>query len=156
MKRSTTLYLAILIGIPLAAQQVVSAGGQEHVHLGRSLTFTLGEPVHTTAVGTSAVLTQGFNQPWAEINTGVDDPMDDPISVYPNPTRHVLYVDHKAHREGERYALFNAAGALLLEGALNGQITTLDMERFASGGYLLNLHGPDKKTLRTFKISITR
>lgn len=156
MKSSTLMIMALLFGGPLAAQQVVCAAGQEHANADRSITYTLGEPVNTTVTGGSAALTQGFNQPWAIIATGVEEPAEDNISVYPNPTRHELYVNNPAHREGDRFRLLNAAGARVLDGNVTGRITSLDMDRYAAGGYLLQLYNPDKGTLHTFKISVTR
>lgn len=156
MKSSTLMIMALLFGGPLAAQQVVCAAGQEHANADRSITYTLGEPVNTTVAGASATLTQGFNQPWAMITSAVEETAGEVILVYPNPTRHELYVNNPAHREGDRFRLLNAAGALVLDGDATGRITTLDMEGYATGGYLLQLYSPEKKTLRTFKISVTR
>jgi hypothetical protein len=156
MKTLTMLSAALLASGPLAAQQVLCAGGDEHVNADRSISFTLGEPVNTTVTGPAATLTQGFEQPWALITTGVADRSAGNINVYPNPTRHVLYVDHGAFVDGERYELLNGTGAIVLEGAITGPMTALDMERFASGGYVLRLHADDAKLLRTFKITVTR
>lgn len=147
---------ALLSWGPLVAQQVVCAAGQEYANADRSITFTLGEPVNTTVTGGSAALTQGFNQPWAMITSAVEETAGEAILVYPNPTRHQLYVDNPAHREGDRFQLLNAVGAIVLDGNATGRITTLDMEGYAAGGYLLQLYSPEKKTLRTFKISVTR
>lgn len=156
MKNTALLLLALLPGGPLVAQQVVCAAGQEHANGTRSITWTLGEPVNTTVDGASATLTQGFNQPWAMITSAVEESAEDNILVYPNPTRHELYVNNPAHRDGDHFQLLNAAGALVLDGNATERITTLDLEGYATGGYLLQLYSPEKKTLRTFKISVTR
>ena len=156
MKPVIPLFAALLSGGPLAAQQVVCAGGQEFTNAERSIAFTVGEPVITTVTDATATLTQGFEQPWAAITTSMAEQSAADINVYPNPTRHVLYVDHGSHVDGEQYELRNAVGALVLEGVINDRITMLDLERFASGGYVLRLNSPDRKTIRTFKISVTR
>lgn len=155
--RHISLTLAVLLtGGPLKAQQVFSAGGAEHVQADRSIAFTVGEPVTITVSSPSATLTQGFQQPWADIHTGVAEEATEGIRVYPNPTRHVLYVDHPAHADGDRYELLDASGARVLEGPIIGSLTELDMERFASGGYVLWLHEAERPAIRSFKITVTR
>ena len=137
-------------------QQVICSSGTQLVEATvGSITYTIGEPVFATVSSASNVLTQGFEQPWADISTSVAvAPEEDPgITVFPNPTRHILHVVFTGTRTGDRYDLMDAAGRLLQSGPLNARDNLLDMTPFAAGQYLLRVSGIDA---HTFRIHTTR
>lgn len=151
------ILVAFAVGIgPCAGQSVLSAGGGTHEAGPTHITYTIGEPVIATAGSGSSQLTQGFNQPWVDINTAVDDPHieENTINVYPNPVRHVLSLAFSDDPIDHRYELFDALGKRLLDGRVQGSITELNMEPYASGGYFLRVFGPENSFLRSFKISV--
>lgn len=153
----------LLFLLPLAApllaraQEVVATGGGYHAGSGTAISYTIGEPVITTVGSTSTSLTQGFQQPWADINTLVDEPAaDEPgITVYPNPVRHILHIAMEGTPDGHHYVLHDAAGRQVTDGRIGTTITDLDMEPFASGSYYLRVLGPNDNSVRSFKISVT-
>lgn len=151
--------IALLLGSPIlsSAQEVIGAGGAYHTSGTAGLSYTIGEPVTATVGNASTTLTQGFQQPWADINTVVDDPVTDgpSINVYPNPVRHVLHIAMDGTPEGHHYVLHDAAGRQVTDGRIGSTITDLDMEPFASGSYYLRVLGPNDNSGRSFKISVT-
>ncbi|MBL7939653.1 MAG: T9SS type A sorting domain-containing protein [Flavobacteriales bacterium] len=156
--RGPLALLAFVLGTGYCAgQSVLSAGGGTNDTGPTRITYTIGEPVITTVGSGASQLTQGFNQPWVDINTAVDDPGigENTISVYPNPVRHVLNIALSEDPADHRYELFDAVGKRVLDGRVEGTITELDMEPYASGGYFLRVFGPDDSFLRSFKISVT-
>lgn len=152
----------LLVLLPLAApiagtaQTVVSGGGGHHADAATRITYTIGEPVIATAGANNVVLTQGFHQPWADITTMVEDSPANTIviNVYPNPVSHTLHIACEGDADAQQYFLHDAAGRLVNEGRITSAITDLDMEAYASGGYILRVLGNDT-TLKSFKISIT-
>ena len=112
--------------------------------------------IATVSAGTNQ-LTQGFNQPWVDINTALDDPgiAVNTITVYPNPASHVLNLAFTEAPVDHGYELFDALGKRLLNGRVQGTITELNMVPYASGGYFLRVFGPENVILRSFKISVT-
>ncbi len=138
------------------AQQVICSSGTQLVEATvGSITYTIGEPVFATVAGSANVLTQGFEQPWSDVSTSVAfAPEEAPgITVFPNPTRHLLHVVFTGERTGDRYELLDAAGRLLQSGQLSAQDDLLDMTPFAAGQYLLRVSGIDT---HTFRIHTTR
>lgn len=154
---------SILVLLPLAApiagtaQSVVSGGGGHHADATTRITYTIGEPVIATAGASNVVLTQGFHQPWADISTLVHDTPENTsvINVYPNPVSHTLHIACEVAAHAQQYFLHDAAGRVVNEGHITSAITDLDMEAYASGGYILRVLGNDHTTLKSFKISIT-
>ena len=148
----------ILLSPSLAmAQQVLAGGGGHHANTNSAITYTIGEPVIATVSATGNTLTQGFNQPWADITTVVEEPasavMD--ITVYPNPVRHTLHIDTNGDARADHFTLHDASGRIVTNGRLTSSITDLDMEPHASGSYFLRVFGPNDKTQRSFQISVT-
>ncbi|MCC6541361.1 MAG: T9SS type A sorting domain-containing protein [Flavobacteriales bacterium] len=152
------MILPLLLALPFAgvAQQVVSGGGGHHVNATDAISYTIGETVINTVSASGTTLTQGFNQPWADITTLVADTEEAvTITVYPNPVRHTLHIDAGSTTQAQRYFLHDAAGRLVTEGRIGSSITELDMQAYASGGYFLRVLSDENTTLKSFKISIT-
>ena len=149
--------VAFVVGIGSSAgQSVLSSSGGQHEAASTRITYTIGEPVIATVGSGPRQLTQGFNQPWVDINTAVDDPGSETntISVYPNPVRHVLNLSFSDDPVDHRYELFDALGQQVLDGLVQSTITELNMEPHASGAYFLRVFGPGDSLLRSFKISV--
>lgn len=153
----TLTLVAFAIGTgTCTGQSVLSTGGGAHQGAATQITYTIGEPVIATVGAGTDQLTQGFNQPWVDINTAVDDPgtNENAINVYPNPVDHSLNLAFSNDPVDHRYELFDGLGKRVLDGLVQGSITKLDMEPYASGGYVLRVFGPDNSFLRSFKISV--
>lgn len=150
--------LLLTLGVPLSsiAQQVISSGGGEYTSPTNAISVTIGEPVISTASGASNTLTQGFQQPWVDITTAIEDPVEGPqINVYPNPVRHTLNIALNDLSRAERYLLLDAAGRQITDGRITSTITELNMENYASGGYILRVFNADQRDVKSFKISVT-
>src|SRR6478609_5245841 len=85
----------LLIGLARAQSltpEVVATSGDFFSTTAGSLSWTLGEPVVETFSNVASTLTQGFQQ--CEINlSGIDELNTDVcISVYPNPTSGMIYI----------------------------------------------------------------
>jgi len=156
MRRSILLFT---LGLPVLAlaQTVVSGGGGHHSNATTAISYTIGEPVIATVSAAGTTLTQGFQQPWADITTEVTNTTTDlpEISVYPNPVRHTLHIAVDQGADAQHYFLHDGAGRLVTEGRLSSTLTDLDMQPYASGSYVLRVLGNDHSTLQTFKIHVT-
>lgn len=131
-----------------------SAGGELNSATNR-IEYNIGEPVVGTVVSGSNTLTQGFEQPWADIEVGISTASPEAaINVYPNPTRQDLNIElpNSAHHN---YSLFDAAGKLVLEGNLNSSLTRLDVSTLKSGNYNLIVDDTVDLSRQTFRIIIT-
>lgn len=152
------LFLLALVSAPAAlGQQVVAGGGGDHANATGRISYTIGEPVIET-VASGTILTQGFQQPWADITTVVEEASDDPvaINVYPNPVRHTLHIAVNDATDADRFILYDAAGREVIDGRISSSLTELNMEAYASGSYYLRVLGTDDRTQRSFKITVTQ
>ncbi len=155
--RKSTLILTIALAPAAIAQQVIAGGGGNHTNSTGRITYTIGEPVFTTASTGGHTLTQGFQQPWADISTLVEEEVEPiiGINVYPNPVRHVLYIDVPDGANADRFVLYDATGRQVTDGRIIGTGTQLDMQPYASGGYILRVIGANDTHQQAFKITLT-
>lgn len=153
------LLLASLCPLLSWGQAVIGTAGNEHSNANGGIAYTIGEVVIPTAVGSQAVLTQGFHQPWVSISTVVEE--DGTASagnalVYPNPTRHELFVEVDDALGAETFLLLNAAGQRVLDGRITGPRTALDLSSYADGAYHLHLADRTGTPLRTFTLIVSK
>lgn len=139
-------------------QSVIGSAGNDHSNASGGIAYTIGEVVIPTAAGSQAVLTQGFHQPWVSISTALDDAPapEGHALVYPNPTRHELFVEMDDAFGARAYTLLNAAGQLVLDGRLLGPRTALDLSPLADGTYHLRLVDGTGAPLRTFTLIVSK
>ena len=144
------------MSVVVSAQEVISTAGGDHSNGSDRITYTIGQPVYHTVSTGNSVLTQGFQQPWAVV-TGIEDPVAGVgvISVFPNPVGHSLNIQSTEANAGH-FALYGVDGRLVTTGPLTGPLTTVDMEEYSNGDYLLNITGTDQEPLGTHKIIVTR
>jgi len=152
---STFAYLAPVI---CPGQTVIGAAGSMHGNANGGISYTIGEVVIPTAAGSQAVLTQGFHQPWVSISTALEDVTahEGHALVYPNPTRHELFVEVDDALGAEAFTLLNAAGQLVLDGRISGMRTALDLSPYADGTYHLRLTDDTGAPLRTFTLIVSK
>lgn len=70
-------------------------------------------------------------------------------SIYPNPTRDLIYLDLSPECIGGNYEVFNKSGELLLEGKIQGPHTVVDLASLSEGYYLISI---GEKINQTFKV----
>ena len=105
-----------------------------------NVSWSIGEPVTETAVGSNARLTQGFEQPRFNLTIGmVEIEAAWSISVYPNPTADMLSVELAEDHVDANAVLFDAAGKRAIEQRITARRTTLDLSALPAGEYLLDL-----------------
>lgn len=156
--RYVILITLLLIAATTHAQEVVAGGGGHHANTSMSIAYTIGEPVIATVSAGGNTLSQGFNQPWVDIGTVVDEntTSNTLIAVYPNPVRHVLYISMEPIATEAHYGLYDGSGRMLINGPISSTVTALDMMPYASGNYILRVSEPTNANQKSFKISINR
>ncbi len=149
--------LLLFLGIAgISAQTVVTAAGGNASGSGGSATFTVGQVVYRTYVGTSGSVAEGVQQPYEiSVVTGIEDiiGVDLVFSVYPNPTTDFLVLKIEEHNivNNMSYQLFDANGRLLKIQKITDNETIINMVQFSAGTYFLKI--VDKKQdIKTFKI----
>ncbi len=82
---------------------------------------------------------------------GVNKLKNSYASVYPNPTNGVVFIKSKASLFGANYNIYSSKGDQILTGRISEEITTLDIQNFAEGVYLINIDGSTKQIFRVIK-----
>lgn len=149
---------AALLALPLAAgaQDVVATGGGEGSGGNHSMSWTIGQPVIKTVTAAGNTLTQGFQQPWADVTAVVEEQGSATLAIraYPNPADHILNVDMSGVQGQSRLEMMDAAGQLVLQAAATGERTQLDLTGQSVGLYILRVLNAEGMPMRTFKINI--
>lgn len=158
--RRLDLALAVIMMVPLgaSAQNVVSTSGGSGTNTEGTVSWTIGQPVIRTVSGGGNTLTQGFQQPWADISTvvGENAGSSSNIRVYPNPTRHLLNVEIPGATGMDQMELLDAAGRIILQTNTTGDHTEIDLSAYGTGNYFLRVLNAENTVARTFKINVTR
>ncbi len=149
--------ISVLCITQLQAQTVVATSGGDASTANNKISWTVGQPVTTTVSGGGATLTQGFQQPWADISTviGENAGSEADIRVYPNPVHHLLNVEVPGATAKDQLELMDAAGRIVLQANTTGDRTELDLTQYGAGNYFLRIRNAEGILARTFKINIT-
>ncbi len=135
---------------------VLGSAGGHGASSSANVTWTVGETITETAVGTSARLTQGFNQPRFNFTIGMgENDADMAIAVYPNPSADRIVVETRdAVPSGALTAIFfDMEGRQVLGSRLADQRTTIDISTLAPANYLIDLRDQDGRSRARFTIN---
>lgn len=154
-KKTITSVAFLLLGLGgLQAQEAVTATGGEATGTGGTASYTVGQVVCTTAIGTNGSVAQGVQQPY-EISTTVginETTINLELSVYPNPTANYLQLKVESEKlESLAYQLINLQGKVIENKKVNSATTTVAMENLPTATYFLNVV-KNKQLIKTFKI----
>jgi hypothetical protein len=145
--------MLLLAGSVVSGQEVISSNGDSKSAAGVEVSWTIGEAVIETCVGSSNTLTQGFHQTKLTV-TAVGDILFPglEIKVFPNPTPEIITIQFSEYIENAQYYLFDLTGKLLVTKLIHSADTEINMKRFASGQYILKLTNKSKQPIQTFQI----
>ncbi len=152
MNRFTLVALCSLLGISaLFSQgssifnQVIGATGRTGINQGRHFSYTVGEAVIWTGIGTERVLTQGFHQPEQTkiVYVGEPDLYSWDIAVFPNPTADVVNIRFSTDKGAFLMAtVLDATGRIVLANERLTDGHMLDCRSWQPGLYFLILTDP--------------
>jgi Concanavalin A-like lectin/glucanases superfamily/Secretion system C-terminal sorting domain len=89
----------------------------------------------TNAAGCDSLLTLNLTLDF----TGLSDFNNKDFSVYPNPAQNIVFLNVEADLIGSGLMIYDALGRILLETTLQKQETSIDIQEFASGTYLMKV-----------------
>ena len=155
------LILQFLIGVQGVCAQsnqpdVCASSGDFFKTAQYSLCWTLGECMTETFIGTSNKLTQGFQQS-SYLVTAVKPLTNNGIqfSVYPNPTSDKVSIRILLPNETHQLyllELFNMSGMKLFEDHSELVLYELNLAKYPTGSYMLNILNHKNMTTQQFKI----
>ena len=149
-------FLAVLdtIGRPISVEVLDASGG---LYTG-GLAYSVGSQLQLAGVyrGTGSLETltlpgsgsfDFFTADFSTLVTGVPNVLvDDPqFKVFPTPSKGILYIQNSTHTESFTAHLYDAFGRMIQE--ITGSPSSLDLSRFRSGVYLLQIRQETKWSL---------
>lgn len=138
----------------LNAQNAVVSSGDDIVGIGGSLSYSLGQIVYTTNLGTNATAAQGVQQP-IEISTELGIPEANGInliSVFPNPTVSFVVLKIEEYEIANlTFNLFDSNGRLITNEKITNNETQISIENEPAAIYFLKVLDRNRE-IKTFKI----
>lgn len=141
-KKKLLLMGAFLSCYSIYAQEAMVTSGGNNSGSNGNISYSIGQVVYTTSVGTTGSIAEGVQQPY-EIQTlsGNDNfNISLELSAYPNPTTNLLYLEVKeSNFEAVHYQLFDFNGRLLESKKIDSITTSIQMEQYPMAVYLLKV-----------------
>ena len=139
----------------IQAQQTTLSSGGDATGSGGSMSFSVGQIVYTTYIGSNGNMAQGVQQPYEIMGVlGVDDlsGINLNLSAYPNPTTDFLNLAvNDMNFKDVTYQLYNINGRLLLSKKLVNSNTEINLKQLSSAVYYLKII-KNHKLFKVFKI----
>jgi hypothetical protein len=155
LKLSAVLLLGLGLTV-LQAQEATTTSGGEVIGSGGSASYTVGQVVYSSNVGTNGnSVTEGVQQPYEiSVVTSIPEAKDINLSVsaYPNPATDYLTVKVENYKTANlQYMVFGINGKLLQTVKATGSETQIETSELVSGNYFVKVLD-DKKEIKVFKI----
>lgn len=150
-----TLFLSFLfINTSYSQETVLSAGG-DISSSGGSASQSIGQVFYQIHSDDDISLHEGVQQPFEiSIINGISriEAKNYDLTVYPNPTLYDLYLKiNSTEFENLTYQFYSMEGKLLVENSVNSIETTIPIENYTPGFYLLKVYSHNQE-IQSFKI----
>ena len=96
LKLSTLLFLGLGLTISVQAQKAIPASGGNATGTNGSVSYTVGQVLYTTNIGTNGSVAEGVQQPYEiSVVVGIEQAKDINLicTVYPNPATDLLTLE---------------------------------------------------------------
>ena len=155
--KKTALFILFFSCFVIKAQSltptVVASSGDYFATSSVNLSWTLGEVVTDTYIGTNNQLTQGFQQPAASFASVEDFAPEIAISLYPNPTQSWVNLEIENCSENLNVKILDLTGKIIYSDIYQAEYEKkINLENFANGIYFLEISNSKNEKLKTFKI----
>jgi len=141
------------VGLANAQESVNAAGGNASSSSG-SVSYSVGQVVYKQKAGTTGNITQGVQHAYEIYNVGIKENIFNiSLKAFPNPTTDVLNLTIKNFKNQKlAYSLYSSNGKLIEQGKIENQLTKIDMNKFVSATYIMQVYNSKKDKIQSFKI----
>lgn len=135
------LYILIFIlfnyGITLS-QSLIGSSGNSVTNDRYSVSWSIGElSVNSYS---SLKIDEGFQQPFLEIVTGIDDSSSTPLAIiFPNPTSAILNIEALSVDKNTNVEIIDPKGSIVLTSHVEN-LTKFDLTNYKSGLYTIRIY----------------
>jgi hypothetical protein len=144
-----------LVALPCLAQENTVAAGGDIVSTNGSMSFSVGQVFYTHHNSPDASKNAGVQQPieFFTVSIGKNAISDVEMHVFPNPSIRNVTLQIKDFDGKERQLrFFSLTGSELFRQKIQSSETTLELENYATGSYLLRVEDENKQEIKTFRI----
>lgn len=136
--------------------ELITSTGADYINQNIQLSWSIGEIISETYDQSGKQLTQGFQQPGKETQTGLEKQptLDNHILVYPNPAKGKIYLRTDQSLYKHQYRIYDALGKLVYSGEIVTTDNTVDITHIPSGMYFMKIYSREKNLLSTLKVQI--
>ena len=138
----------------IQAQETIPATGGNATGTGGTASYTIGQVVYTTEIGTSGSVAQGVQLPFEiSVVSGIETKgIDLKINAYPNPATDILTLKVEDYnKEKLEYRLIDMSGKVLEIKIIVDNNTQISVGNLLPATYFLNV-SDNGKEVKTFKI----
>jgi Secretion system C-terminal sorting domain len=160
--KKVRLSIVLLLCIALTgvhAQEALTTSGGNASGSGGSANYSVGQIFYTTNSGINGSVAQGVQQPFEiSVVTAIEEAKEISINImaYPNPATDYLILKIEGELQAQYIAsLYDLNGKLLEYKKVEGNETTISMEKLVPATYFLKLIQGSKE-IKTFKIIKTK
>lgn len=146
----TFTFFSLLVTLELSAQENTVASGGKATGSGGTVSYSLGQVVYSTNIGTNGSVSQGVQQPYAVSTTVGINETSIQLNAYPNPTTNNLTLTTD-DSESLSYQLFNIQGAEISSKTLNSKTSNINLEGHPPATYFLKVI-KNNEVIKAFKI----
>jgi hypothetical protein len=115
MKKALILFVLLLLSNISKSQSLISSTGASVGDQDYHFSYSVGEIVVCTIFSDEAKITQGFQQPFENKITGLEDnKIESEVSIYPNPVFNALNINSK-YGSIKKIRIFDNQGKQILE-----------------------------------------
>jgi hypothetical protein len=154
-KKQNASIAFILLGLgSVLAQESPVVAGTNFTGSNGSVSFSVGQMLYTTDLGTNGSVAKGIQQPY-EISSVLGKEnfnINLKLEVYPNPVTSLLSLEIKNYSYNSlSYQLFDLNGRIIENKRIVDSITTIEVEKYPSAVYLLKVL-ENSNEVKIFKI----
>lgn len=160
LNKKVFVSLIILLGVVqtgLQAQNATTATGGKASGTGGTVSYSVGQTGYTTYTGTTGTVARGVQQPYEiSVISGIEEAKAITLdcTAYPNPTNdnvRLKIADYSI--ENLMYQIYDINGKMLLNKKVESNETTISMQEFLTGTYLLKvIHAKNNSSQQEIKI----
>lgn len=147
------LFIVNLFSTQMAAQQVISCAGNIGKSNAAQISYTIGETVTNTIVGSETILTQGFHQGIIHLTAIESIELSTiEVSIFPNPATDIVHLMILNNEQGNyTCSIFDLSGRLLISKDFTDNETDISLGFLIPSTYFIKVYDK-KRELKTFKI----
>ena len=155
MKIYIVLSFLLCVVVTSFAQHASVASGADAAGSGGTISYSIGQVVNTTNIGTSFSIAEGVQQPYEiSVVVGISNlNIQLGAIIYPNPTKDYIVLKTEGYpSKGLSYQLFDQNGKLIVSKQIISNSERVEMQNLAASTYFLKV--VENQTVRkVFKIA---